>query len=404
MGGMNLSFDGRQMYFSGCNWPGGFGSCDIYTSRLHSDKWQKPEIMPKGLNSTSWDSQASISADGSKMFFTSRRKGGKGGADIWMSIKIDGRWTKAINLGDSINTSGDEMAPFIHADGQTLYYSSNGSIGMGNFDLLISRKLPTGEWTKGKNLGYPINTKDSDLNIFVSLDGSKAWISSDRSRENGSFDIFSFEMPEAVRPYKIVTLTGMVLDSSTNQALETVVEITDLESSELSSRSISETNTGKFLSVLFPHRKYAVNISRKGYFFYSGTLEADGKTPDIQKTFKLIKIKKGASANLHNIYFDTDKWEIKGESLPELNKLVTLLKENPNLNILIEGHTDNSGEDAHNQQLSEKRARAVMEFLISKKIAAGRLSFKGFGANRPIADNSTEEGRARNRRTVVRVL
>ena len=403
MGGMNLSFDGRQMYFSGCNWPGGFGSCDIYTSRLRSKKWQKPEIMPKGLNSASWDSQASISADGSKMYFTSRRKGGKGGSDIWMSIKIDGRWTRAINLGDSINTSGDEMAPFIHADGQTLYYSSNGTIGMGNFDLLISRKLPTGEWTKGKNLGYPINTKDNDLNIFISLDGSKAWISSDRSREKGWFDIFSFAMPEEIRPNKIVTLNGIVLDSSTNKALETTVEITDLESSELSSKSVSDINTGEFLSVLFPQRKYAVNISRKGYFFYSGTLEASGENNDIQKTFKLIKIKKGASANLHNIYFDTDKWDIKAESLPELNKLVKLLKENPDLKILIEGHTDKSGKDTHNQQLSEKRAKAVMEFLISKNISGHRLSFKGFGANKPIADNSTDKGKSLNRRTVVRV-
>ena len=404
-GGMNLSFDGKQMYFTGCNWPGGMGRCDIYTSHLRSGKWQKPTQMPKGINSTSWDSQASISADGRKMYFTSRRKGGKGGSDIWMSIKIDGHWTMAINLGDSINSSGDEMAPFIHADGKTLYYSSDGTIGMGAYDLLISRRLPTGEWTKGRNLGYPINTKDNDLNIFVAIDGKKAWVSSDRSRGNGWFDIFSFEMPDAIKSNKIITLKGIVLDSATNKVLESTIEITNLQSSELSSISISDAEDGEFLSVLFPNREYAINISCKGYFFYSGTMNISrNESSNIQKTFKLIKIQKGASASLQNIYFDTDKWEIKGESLPELNKLVELLKQNPDLNILIEGHTDNSGSENHNQLLSEKRAKAVMEFLILKDIKPNRLSFVGFGAEKPITDNSTEKGKSLNRRTVVRVL
>lgn len=404
-GGMSLSFDGKQMYFTGCNWPGGTGRCDIYTSRLVSGKWQKPSQMPKGINSTSWDSQASISADGRKIYFTSRRNGGHGGSDIWMSININGKWTKAINLGDSINTSGDEMAPFIHADGNTLYYSSNGTIGMGNYDLLISRRLPTGEWTKGDNLGYPINTKDNDLNIFPSLDGKKAWISSDRSRENGGFDIFSFEMPETIKPNKIITLTGIVQDLITNQVLESTIEITDLQSGELSSISNSDLENGEFISVLFPEREYSINISRTGYFFYSGTMKISGnKSSNIQKTFKLTKIQKGASANLQNIYFDTDKWEVKGESLPELNKLVALLNQNPKLNILIEGHTDNTGTESHNQLLSENRAKAVMEFLISRNINPNRLSFKGFGAEKPISDNVTDEGKRLNRRTTIRVI
>ncbi len=404
-GGMNLSFDGRQMYFSGCNWPGGMGSCDIYSSVLKSSGWQKPFRMSKGINSSSWDSQASISADGRKLYFTSRRKGGKGGSDIWVSININGNWTKAINLGDSINTAGNEMAPFIHADGKTLYYSSNGTIGMGDFDLLVSKRLPTGEWTKGENLGYPINTKDNDLNIFVAIDGKKAWISSDRSRENGWFDIFSFEIPETVKPNKIITLKGIVLDNATEKVLESTIEITDLQSSELSSISNSDVENGEFLSVLFPNREYAINISRKGYFFYSGTMNiSDAESSNIQKVFKLIKIQKGASANLQNIYFDTDKWDIKGESLPELNKLIRLLNQNPNLNILIEGHTDDSGHENHNKLLSEKRAKTVMDFLISKDVSQNRLSFVGLGATKPIADNSTEIGKGLNRRTTIRVL
>lgn len=404
-GGMNLSFDGKQMYLSGCGWAEGYGSCDIYTSKLYAGRWQKPISMSTSINSSSWESQASISANGEKIYFTSNRKGGKGGSDIWMSIKIKGKWTPAINLGDSINTAGNEMAPFIHADGQSLYYSSDGTIGMGGYDILISRKLPTGEWTKGKNLGYPINSKNSDINIFPSIDGNKAWISSNREGGNGGFDIYSFNLDESIKPKKIITLKGIVIDNATNDVLESIVEITDLQSSELSSISTSDIKTGEFLSVLFPNRKYAINISRKGYFFYSGTLHISAtESSNIKKTFKLIKIQKGASTDLQNIYFETDKWEIKGESLPELNKLVALLTQTPNLNIIIEGHTDNTGIENHNQQLSEKRAKAVMDFLISKNINPERLSFKGFGAKTPISDNSTQIGKALNRRTTIRIL
>jgi len=297
------------------------------------------------------------------------------------------------------------MAPFIHADEKTLFYYSNGTIGMGNYDILISRRLLTGEWTKGKNLGYPINTKDHDLNIFPSINGKKAWISSDRSRENGGFDIFSFDMPESIMPNKIITLKGIVVDKITSIVLESTVEITDLQSSELQSISNSDTENGEFLSVLLPQREYAINISRKGYFFYSGTLNiSENENSNIQRSFKLVKIQKGASVDLQNIYFDTDKWEIRGESLPELNKFVKLLIQNPGLNILIEGHTDNTGNESKNQILSEKRAEAVMEFLISKDINSKRLSFKGLGAEQPISDNYTEEGKRLNRRTTIRVI
>jgi len=404
-GGMNLSFDGKQMYLSGCGWEEGLGSCDIYTSKLHAGRWGKPRSLSRSINSSSWESQASISANGKKIYFTSNRKGGKGGSDIWMSIKIKGKWTPAINLGDSINTVGNEMAPFIHADGQSLYYSSDGTIGMGGYDLLLSRKLPTGEWTKGRNLGYPINSKDSDINIFPSLDGKKAWITSNREGGNGGFDIYSFDLTESIKPNLIITLKGIVQDSITNQVLESTVEITDLQSGELSSISISDTENGEFLSVLLPHREYAINISRKGYFFYSGRIDImDNESSTIKKTFKLTKIQKGASANLQNIYFDTDKWKIKGVSLPELNKLVNLLNQNSDISILIEGHTDNTGKKNHNQLLSEKRAKSVMEFLISKDIDPNRLSFKGFGAEKPILDNLTEFGKRVNRRTTLRVL
>lgn len=404
VGGMNLSFDGKQMYFTGCHWPNGMGSCDIYSSNLRSGKWSKPYPLSKAINSASWESQASISPDGRKLYFSSRRKGGKGGSDIWLSIKLkNGEWSPAINLGDSINTAAHEMAPHVHADGRSLYYSSNGTIGMGGFDLLLSKKTPTGEWTKGQNLGYPINTSDNEINIFPSIDGTKAWISSKRESGYGGFDIYYFELPEIVKPESIFVLNGIVRDSSTNLVLEAKIEITNLNSSELSSISTSDPTNGEFISVLYPDIEYVINISKPGYFFYSGTIELKEKLQE-NKTFKISKIQAGISMDLQNVYFDTDKWDINAESYPELDKLVALLSQNPNLDILIEGHTDNSGNESQNLILSNERAKSVLNYLISKNISPNRLSYKGFGSEIPISNNDTEQGKALNRRTRISVL
>jgi outer membrane protein OmpA-like peptidoglycan-associated protein len=407
MGGMNLSFDGKQMYFSGCNWPQGFGSCDIYTSKLNSGKWTKPTLLPLGLNSNSWDSQASISANGNKLYFASNRKGGKGGSDIWMSIKLKtGKWSPAINLGDSINTAGNEMAPFIHADGKSLYYSSDGTIGMGGYDLLISHKLTTGHWTKGKNLGYPINTEGNEINIFTSIDGEQAWISANQENGIGGSDIYTFKLPSTIKPLQTISFKGIVTDTTNNKFLKSSIEITDLQNGERVSLSESDETDGEFLSVLFPKKEYAININSKGYFFYSGNFkfENEDEINNSEKVFKLIKIRKNASADLQNIYFDTNKWEIKKESFPELLKLIELLITNPELKILIEGHTDNTGEAEKNQILSEKRANSVRQYLIENNIEAKRLEYKGFGANNPISDNNTENGKKLNRRTSIKVL
>ncbi len=212
-GGMTLSFDGKQMYFTACNWPDSKGGCDIYNSTLVSSKWGKPHPLKGNINSTAWDSQASISADGEKLYFSSKRAGGMGGSDIWKSIKLeDGRWSRPINMGDSINGPGDEMAPYIHPDGKTLYYSSRGGIGMGGFDIFISRKDISGIWSKGTNIGYPINTKYDEINIFPALRGDKAWISSNRE-DSSLFDIFTFDMPTEISPEEIIILKGKVIDS-----------------------------------------------------------------------------------------------------------------------------------------------------------------------------------------------
>jgi len=400
-GGMSLSFDGKDMYFTGCNWPEGMGSCDIYLSKKQSGKWSEAIPVSSSINSASWDSQASISADGNTIYFASRRKGGKGGSDIWKSELLEnGKWSPAINLGDSINTAGNEMSPYIHPDGRTLYYSSDGTIGMGGYDLLISRKDFTNRWEKGKNLGYPINTKYDEISIFPSLNGNIAWISSNRNADSTHYDIYSLRMSENIAPEKVLVFKGKVIDKKSKKPLQSTVEITDLKTVKLFSKSESDKGDGSFMSVLFPKRTYALNISKDGYFFYSSTLN-EFENYDKENIFELVKIEKGHSVDLNNIYFDTDKWTIKDESLPELNKLIKLLNKNPEIIILIEGHTDNVGLDDYNLELSEKRAKSVEDFLIINGISKSRLSHIGRGSKYPVSDNSSEKGRSLNRRTTI---
>jgi len=310
------------------------------------------------------------------------------------------KWSPAINLGDSINRAGNEMSPYIHPDGRTLYYSSDGTIGMGGYDLLISRKDFTNRWEKGKNLGYPINTKYDEISIFPSLNGNIAWISSNRNADSTHYDIYSLRMSENIAPEKVLVFKGKVIDKKSKKPLQSTVEITDLKTVKLFSKSESDKGDGSFMSVLFPKRTYALNISKDGYFFYSSTLN-EFENYDKENIFELVKIEKGHSVDLNNIYFDTDKWTIKDESLPELNKLVKLLNKNPEIIILIEGHTDNVGLDDYNLELSEKRAKSVEDFLIINGISKSRLSHIGRGSKYPVSDNSSEKGRSLNRRTTI---
>ncbi len=406
MGGMSLSVDGRTMYFTGCYWPGGFGSCDIYASKKRGKYWQFPQHLDSYVNTSHWDSQAVISADKKQLFFASRRPGGNGGSDIWMCIRqADGRWGKAINSGSGINTSGNEMAPFLHADGRTLYFSSNGRTGLGGYDLYVSHEDSAGHWTKAVNLGFPINTKANELNIFVSLDGRRAWLSSDRDTTNTGFDIFSFPVYAKMRPEKVFFVRGVVQDARNGKKLAAAVVLTNLANSRTVDSVVSDAVTGRFLMVLHAGTDYAFNIQKKGYMIYSQSFNLK-EFPDIgsvNRTFALSPVTKGAVMQLHNIRFGFDSYVLHPSAYPELNKLVRFLTENAHVNILIAGYTDNVGSATYNLRLSQRRAKVVLDYLVSKGIASGRMQFQGFGNTHPISDNQIPEGRAANRRTEIEI-
>jgi outer membrane protein OmpA-like peptidoglycan-associated protein len=328
-GAQCISRDGRIMIFTACGRPDGGGRCDLYICMRHGDRWTEPRNMGPIINSGAWESQPSLSMDGNTLYFISDRKGGYGGTDIWMSTLQEGVWTEPKNLGPVINTAGNETSPFIHYDNRTLYFASNGLVGMGGSDLFVSRRQPDGSWGKPENLGYPINTDGDESSMIVNADGSYAYFSSDKLGGEGKQDLYRFELPPAARPQAIV-----------------YKEATDT----------------------------------------------------------LAALKVGETVALQNIFFETGKWTLFETSKVELDRIAELLQKHNTLHVELGGHTDNVGDGKSNQTLSEQRAKAVYDYLILRGVPADRLTYKGYGESKPVADNTTEEGRAANRRTTFTII
>lgn len=415
-GAQAISPDGSWLVFTACGRrdDGAQGRCDIYWSQLKSGAWTKPVPFSAVINSKHYESQPCISADGKSLIFASDRPGGMGGNDLWITTRQpNGKWTTPENLGPSINTPADEECPFLHPDGQTLYFASKGWPGMGDFDFYFVRKNPDGSWSAAQNLGYPINTKAMEKSLVVSLDGRTAYFSAIRPEGAGGVDIYSFEMPAEARPQPVTYARAKVRDAATGNALVANVEFTDLKTGQ-SFVSAKTKADGSFLVCLPAGRDYALNVSREKYLFHSENFNLL-KTASFNNPFLLdIALQPIAAGNgeadaappaaakpvvLRNVFFETASAALLPESANELDRLVALLNEAPTLRIQISGHTDDVGEDADNQTLSENRAKTVFDYLLQHGIAAQRLRFKGFGETRPVDSNDTAEGRARNRRT-----
>lgn len=405
-GAQNISQDGQMLVFTGCNRPDGFGSCDIYYALRTRQGWSTPQNIGEPINSEFWESQPCLSPDKRDLYFAARDPSGFGGSDIWVSHRQpNGAWGNPQNLGTNINTRGDESCPFIHADNQTLYFTSNGLPGYGGTDLFVVRKDSTGKWGKPVNLGYPINTIDDEGALVVAADGKTAYYASDRSDSRGGLDIYTFEVREGIRPFRTLWVKGKVFDKKTNEGLPSSVSLTDVHGGQVIAKAQTDEE-GNYLITLPVGKEYAFTVQRKGYLFYSMHFDFSQKVPDstYEVNIPLQPLEAGAEIVLHNIFFDTKKYDLKPESLVELEQVVSLMKENPAIRIQISGHTDNVGQDKDNMVLSNARAIAVINYLATRGIAPARLVAKGFGATKPIADNTTEAGRAKNRRTELTII
>ena len=405
-GAQNISQDGQWLIFTGCNFPEGMGSCDLYISYLTPEGWSTPENLGSTINSDAWESAPSLSPDKRDLYFSSNRPGGYGSSDIYVSRRLsNGRWTEPENLGPEVNTAGNESCPFIHSDNQTLYFTSNGHLGYGGDDLFMTKKGSKNTWSKAVNLGYPINTIENEGSLVVASDGKTAYYASDRSDSRGGLDIYSFEMRNDIRPARTLWVKGMVFDKKTNKGLPSAVELTDLSTQDVLSK-VQTDETGRYLITLPVGKDYAFNVNRKGYLFFSENFSLSQKIPDSTYNIDipLQPLEANAAVILKNIFFEVNRYDLQPASTSELDKVVMLLKENPTLKIQINGHTDNVGKPADNLKLSNDRAQSVVKYIVTKGIDMKRLSFRGFGADQPIASNELEEGRAQNRRTELKVI
>jgi outer membrane protein OmpA-like peptidoglycan-associated protein len=339
-GAQCISPDGNYLFFTICNAKNGFGSCDIYWSKREGNTWSEPKNCGSKVNTRYWESQPSISADGKTIYFTSNRPGGYGGMDIWKTEMIsEGFFLEPENLGNIINTPNDELSPFIHFDQKTLYFSSDGHLGMGGKDLFCSKLQTDGNWSKPVNLGYPINSYYDESGIFINAQGNAAYFASDRMGGFGGLDIYCFELEESLRPEPVL--------------------FTDIN-------------------------------------------EEKEDLPPVFELFDTLKM--GDAFVLPNIFFEFAQSNLLPESYSELQRLFNFLIKNGTVIIEIIGHTDNQGSDIYNKKLSVERAQTVYRYLIEKGIDSARLSFSGYGKERPVVPNDTEENRAKNRRTEVLIL
>lgn len=410
-GAQTLSADSKIMFFTACNRENGFGSCDIFFSRYIDGRWIEPRNAGAPLNTSAWEAQPSLSSDSRFLYFASNRPGGKGKKDIWR-IEFFGfsesgkpRWGKPENL-EEINTPGNEISPFIHANNQNFYFASDTHIGMGGLDLFSCLIDEDGTITEFKNMGYPINTYQDDMGLTISSIGNVAYFSSARESENG-LDIFSFNLDRGLRPQPVTYVKATVRNKKTREPIAANIELVNLNSKYEKSRIQRADEQGQVMLALPLRRNYAFNVSEDGYLFYSQSMQLANEN-DISDPFvlniDLEPIEVGAQMELYNIYYETDSFRILQQSEPELQKLVDFLTNNKALRVQIQGHTDSSGNPESNRILSERRARSVVDYLVSNNISVTRLEYAGYGDTRPIASNDTPEGRRQNRRTTIKII
>ena len=380
---------------------------DLYYSRWDGYEWSEPQSLGDKVNRPdSWESQPSLSSDGKVLFFASDRNGGYGGSDIWMSRQdANGNWETPVNLGPTINTKGHERSPFLHTDSKTLYFASAGHAGLGGMDIFYSKMGLDGKWGKPVNIGYPINSENDEVDFFVSLDGATAYFSSNNLNSK-DWNIYSFELYEAARPKSMAIVKGTVTTDDKEQ-VESVVELLDEDANVIAVTKINE-NTGNFaLATEVDKEKtqqLVLNIKQEGYAYDTKLVtiapETEQKENVIQSDAEVKKIEVGKVCDLHDIYFETNSYSLTAESKRIIDVFADFLRNNPTVKVELQGHTDNIGNDEDNRILSDNRAKSVYNHLISKGIPANRLRYKGYGESKPIATNATEEGRAKNRRTV----
>lgn len=373
-GTASISADGKTLVFTICNKPGNIGSCDLYISYFKNNDWTSPELLGPEVNSEAWDSQPSLTARGETLYFVSEREGGFGKQDIWMSRKVGDGWSPAVNLGESINTPEDDCSPFIYLDGKTLIYSTRGRVGLGGYDLFKSVQQAN-DWSAPENLGYPINNAFDQIGYCISAD---RWAYFSSSDVGGRIFLQRFKVPDSLVPEvdlsDLINAYGRVVDASTGELMSAKVYL--VNEGDTIERDVEDDG-----QVLLGDDEFSYAIAiRKGY--RSSQLSRKDFLKD--STLRLTPFRAGEDLLEKPIPFQFDSDVILEEAFPELNRVAQLLSDHPELEVEIRGYTDASGKETYNLGLSERRAKAVYQYLIEKLNISDKLSFKGYGESHPI--------------------
>ncbi|MFD2787454.1 OmpA family protein [Hymenobacter rubripertinctus] len=405
---------------------------DLQQAELRGTEWRKPQKLGSRINSKYHESSASYTPDGRSLYFVSDKEGGLGNRDIY-KVEIEGRGP-AQNLGSVINTQYGEEGVFLHPDGKTMYFSSEGHNSMGGYDIFKS-VFENGKWSTPENLGWPINTPDDDVFFVISASGRHGYYSSFRDDGLGSKDIYQITFlgaekppvlsqedqllasrvqpvketllapPVAIVAAQVTILKGVVTEEASKQPLEATIDVIDNSLNQVIASFQSNEKSGRYLVSLPSGVNYGIVVRKEGYLFHSENfdLPAGSAYAEVVKDIALKKLDVGVKVVLNNIFFDFDKATLRKESTGELERLQKLLTETPALRLEISGHTDNVGADAYNKDLSQRRAKAVVDYLVTKGVDKGRLTFAGYGDTQPVAPNTTKAGRQLNRRTEFKV-
>lgn len=424
---VGFSTDGQKMI----TYKGG----DLYTSNLRGRNWSKPKSFPKTINSKELESSACFSYDGKTLYFVRGRSAdpATSNGDIYFStLDENGDWSEAQKLDATINSPYDEDAVFMHPDGKTLFFSSKGHNSMGGYDVFKSELQENGKWSKPENMGYPINTPDDDIYFVLTANKKIGYYSAVKEDTKGYHDIYqitflngtknlilnsednliaSIASPSSEtsidKSTRLTIVKGVIKDNGSGEAIEAVIEIIDNETNEVVYRTTSNSETGEYLVSLPPGKNYGMAIKKDGYLFHSENFDLvddEGGYKKVEQNIEMVNIATNAEITLKNLFFDTGKSGLKDESKSELTRIVEFLEQYPKVKVEISGHTDSQGDEAENMVLSQDRAKSVVNYLVEKGIDNERLVPVGYGETKPVADNSTRKGRAKNRRVDFKVL
>lgn len=409
-----LSPDGQKLFIYKSD---GFRYGDIYESSLNGSEWSEPVKLPAPINSDNWEGSMSMTPDGQTIFFASNRPGGFGGKDIYMVKKLpNGQWAQAKNLGPDINTAEDDDAPFIHPDGVTLYFSSQGHETMGGYDIFKTSYLGNYKWMQPVNLGYPINTPDNDIYFVLSANGRRGYYSYVNDENFTAEDINVIEMPrdEWLAPEPVTVLKGVISSDIIDRIPpNTKIEVYDNETGEKMGVYRPNSETGKYMLILPRGHNYNINMSADNHLFHSENIivpESQGEYMEINKDINLFEKKEGSKIVLRNIFFDFSTISLNNTSKIELKKIIDLLENDPGLSLEISGHTDSKGSFEINEKISKQRAQVVVDYLLSHGVDENRLFVQGYAYLQPVALNvfadgsDNELGRFENRRTEMKII